>query len=205
MTLRLQCWLFVVGAAFFAVATAPGFASAASATATNALCFVGSWFFTSAAWIELQLVGRDDRADHLSAVTQFVGTVLFNVSTGTALWAHRIPTERRFVWSPDAFGSTLFLVSSVLAIAAVVVRVGFFAPQSRDWQNAWINMAGSVAFGVSAVGAFVSKTGLTVDEWLANTGTFVGALCFLMAAVLALPRREASGAQAVQTPTTAQQ
>ncbi len=194
MTLRLQCWLFVVGSACFAVGTAPGFAAAANATATNVLCFVGSWFFTSAAFIEFRLLPpHADHADYFSALTQLVGTVLFNVSTGTAVWAHRIPTERRFVWSPDAFGSILFLVSSVLAIAAIVVRVGFFKPDSRDWQDAWINMAGSVAFGVSAVGAFVSKSGLTADEWLANTGTFVGALCFMAAALVALPPRDESG------------
>ena len=190
MTLRLQCWLFVVGSAFFAVGTAPGFALAANATVTNTLCFIGSWFFTSAAFIQLRLVPRADdaRSDRIAAQTQFVGTLLFNISTGSALWAHRIPTERRFVWSPDAFGSILFLVSSVVAIAAIVVRIGFFSPNSRDWQAAWINMVGSLAFGVSAVGAFVRRTGLTADEWLANMGTFVGALCFLSAALVALPR-----------------
>jgi len=190
MTLRRQCWLFVVGAAFFAVATAPGFAAVATATATNALCFIGSWFFTSAAYIQLRLA-TGGRADRLAARTQFLGTLLFNISTGSALWAHRVMTERRFVWRPDAYGSTLFLISSLVAVAAITVRFGVFAPRSRDWQAAWINMAGSVAFGVSAVGAFVSTRGATADEWLANMGTFIGALCFLVAALVSLPPRPA--------------
>ena len=50
-----------------------------------------------------------------------------------------------------------------------------------------INVAGSVAFGVSAVAAFVLPS--SGDVWnagLANLGTLVGALCFLTGAVLML-------------------
>lgn len=188
MTLRLQCWLFAIGSTFFAVGTAPGFSSIASATATNALCFVGSWFFTSAAFIQLRLSGPG-RADLSAAGTQFAGTVLFNISTGTAVWAHRIPTQRRFVWTPDAAGSLLFLASGVLTIAAIMATVGLFKPRSTDWRAAWINMIGSVAFATSAVGAFVRRSGTTEDQLLANAGTFIGALCFLAAALAVLPPR----------------
>jgi hypothetical protein len=45
------------------------------------------------------------------------------------------------------------------------------------------------ARGVSAAAAFVFKTGETVNASLANLGTFVGALCFLAAALLLRPRR----------------
>lgn len=44
-TLTRQCWLFAVGSALFAAATAPGFSATAGAGATNLLCFAGSWFF----------------------------------------------------------------------------------------------------------------------------------------------------------------
>jgi hypothetical protein len=50
-------------------------------------------------------------------------------------------------------------------------------------------MIGCVAFGVSALGAFVTKTGVTEDALRANLGTFIGALCFLAAALLVLPRQ----------------
>ena len=47
-------------------------------------------------------------------------------------------------------------------------------------------MLGSILFGVSAVGAFViPSTGDLVSEAWANLGTFLGALCFFFAAVLA--------------------
>ena len=63
MTLRLQCWLFAIGAALFAAGTAPGFASTFGASATNIACFAGSWCFTIAALIQLRLsviTGKDE-------------------------------------------------------------------------------------------------------------------------------------------------
>ena len=135
----------------------------------------------------MQLVRSDPekRLEWLSAATQFAGTVLFNVSTGSAVWAQAVTAERRFVWAPDATGSVAFLVSGVLALSAV----GWFAAGSRDGLAAWINMVGCIAFGASALGAFVRPSGATADAVLANLGTFVGALCFLTAALMLLPRK----------------
>jgi hypothetical protein len=182
-TLERQCWLFAIGSSFFAVATAPGFPLLAGAGATNVLCFIGSWFFTTAGWMQYALAPRG--VQWWSAATQFAGTILFNVSTGAAVWAHAVLAERRYVWAPDATGSLAFLISGALAVLAV----GVWSPNSIDWRATWINMIGCVAFGVSALAAFVRKTGVTVDERLANFGTFLGALCFLAAALLILPRR----------------
>ena len=148
-TLSRQCWLFAVGSAFFALATAPGFPSVAGAGTTNVLCFIGSWFFTTAGWMQYVLARAG--LQWWSAAIQFIGTVLFNVSTGTAVWAHAVIEERRFVWAPDATGSLAFLLSGLLA----VLVVGLWAPRSLDWQATWINMIGCVAFGISALAAFV--------------------------------------------------
>ncbi|MGO9155849.1 hypothetical protein [Mycobacterium sp.] len=196
--LRRQCWLFVIGSSLFAIATAPGFAMVGGAGATNLLCFIGSWFFTSAALIQL-LLSRPSRSrswgtpsirtEWLSAATQFVGTLRFNISTGAALWAHRIPARRHFVWWPDAAGSVSFLFSGVLGVAAVTLTVGLVQLKSREWLAAWANMVGSIAFGASAAGAFITRKGVTEDAWVDNMGTFVGALCFLIAALLTLPKR----------------
>jgi hypothetical protein len=186
-TLTRQCWLFAVGSTLFAVGTAPGFSAVAGAGATNVACFVGSWFFTTAAALQLTLSGPRWRAEWLSAATQLVGTVLFNVSTGTAVWAHLVSTEQRLVWTPDAVGSLAFLVSGALGVAAV-------APRSRDAIAAWVNMAGCVAFGVSAGAAFVRADGITEDALLANSCTFVGAACFLLAALMLLPARRDTAA-----------
>ena len=170
--------MFVIGSSFFAAATVPVFGP--SAVTANVLCFIGSWFFTSAGWMQLVLADPGNRPEWLSAATQFAGTILFNVSTGSAVWAQAVTAQRRFVWAPDATGSVAFLVSGVFALAAV------------GWLAAWINMVGCIAFGASATGAFIRKSGATADAVLANLGTFLGALCFLAAALLLLPRRHAS-------------
>lgn len=188
MTLSRQCWLFAAGSSLFALATAPGFSAVAGAGATNWLCFIGSWFFTTAAWMQLMLATPSQKLQWLSAAIQFAGTVLFNISTGAAVWAHAIGVRRHAVWAPDALGSMAFLVSAALGVAAASIAIGLIALGSRDWQAEWINMIGSIAFGASAVGAFVRDTGITEDELVANLGTFLGALCFLGAALLVLPR-----------------
>lgn len=115
--------------------------------------------------------------------------MLFNISTGSALWAHGVKPERRLVWTPDMLGSVAFLISGVLGVVAVTAMVGYVEFKSRDWQSEWINMVGCIAFGVSALGAFVTASGVTEDALLANAGTFIGALCFLVAALLVLPRK----------------
>lgn len=181
--------MFAVGSALFASATAPGFPAWAGAGTANLLCFFGSWFFTSAAWMQLVLSDRQSRLEWSAAAVQFAGTVLFNLSTGAAVWAHAVSAERRYVWVPDATGSLLFLISGALAMAAVAGVAGLLEIRSRDWLAGAVNLIGCVAFGVSALAAFVRPSGVTADEVLANLGTFIGALCFLAAALIELPRR----------------
>ena len=188
-----QCWLFAVGSTLFALATAPGFPALAGAGAANLLCFAGSWFFTTAAWMQLVLSERTKRFEWYSAAVQFAGTLLFNVSTGAAVWAHAVNEERRYVWVPDVTGSVFFLVSGALAMMAVTAVTGLLELRSRDWLAGAVNLIGCVAFGVSAVAAFIRTNGVTEDEVLANLGTFVGALCFLAASLLELPRTKSAG------------
>ncbi len=41
-------------------------------------------------------------------------------------------------------------------------------------------------FGLSAVGAYVLASGELLDVRLANAGTFLGAVCFLVASILTM-------------------
>ncbi len=51
-------------------------------------------------------------------------------------------------------------------------------------------MGGSVAFGVSAAASYVIvESDILRNAQRANLGTFVGALCFLVGAILVLPRQ----------------
>jgi hypothetical protein len=130
----------------------------------------------------------------LAAATQFPGTLFFNHST-LAATVHNLTAAvaDKHVWRPDFFGSVLFLVSSAYAISALGARLR--RPQWRllPWWIAWVNMLGSLAFMVSAIASFVvPSTNTLLDLTLANAGTFLGAVCFLVGAALMLPAWQAS-------------
>jgi peptidoglycan/LPS O-acetylase OafA/YrhL len=131
-----------------------------------------------------------------SAAVQWLGTLEFNVSTLAALLTGLSATQdKRLVWSPDFYGSALFLASSVLALVALGIAVS----TRRDWGIGWLNMLGSIMFGVAAVAAYVlPTTGEPANiEWV-NLGTALGGVCFFAASVWMgrpVPRRaEAPGA-----------
>ena len=76
-------------------------------------------------------------------------------------------------------------------------RVLVFQPRRIDWWASAVqlaptllNLLGSIAFGVSAVASYViPATGELRDAERANLGTLVGAICFLIGALLLLPER----------------
>ncbi|MFZ2512075.1 MAG: hypothetical protein WAW85_13430 [Gordonia sp. (in: high G+C Gram-positive bacteria)] len=198
-TLNKQCWSFIIGSALFAIGSAPGFASAAGALSANLCYFFGAWFFTAAALIQLVrsgsvtvpvdfAPGKMFRAEWLAASVQFFGTLLFNVSTTAALAPNTIKGEQHLVWNPDAGGSVAFLLSGGFVLLAFV-RSGndFFSPRKVDFWAGQVNFLGCIAFGVAAVGGFINSSGSTVDAAMSNWGTFIGALCFLVASAIALP------------------
>jgi len=129
-----------------------------------------------------------------ATIVQFAGTLFFNATTFHALSANLTTHElNRLVWAPDALGSTCFLIASGLAWFEVRGAVGCWRFRSLPWWITALNLLGSIAFGVSAVASYVvSTTGLPRNIMLVNLGTFVGALCFFIGAVLLLPERTAS-------------
>jgi len=193
--LRREAWGFAVGSACFFAGALPWYVDWLGDVGANLTFFIGSIFFTLAAFIQLSLSGRRiphprmnraDRADWWAAAIQFAGTLLFNISTGAALAAAIArPDAAGIGWRPDAWGSIAFLVASTLAVVATNDRGQLWDSDARTWHGTWLNLAGSVAFGVSAVGAFVVPvTGDFVSEFWANLGTALGALCFFAAALL---------------------
>lgn len=194
-TIRMQSWGFVIGSALFALGSAPFLSVFFGAALANSFFFAGSWFFTCAAFVQLVLAGPATTTDSgrpairavwLSAAVQLLGTILFNVSTGAALHALTLRGEMHLVWNPNAEGSIAFLVSSGLAVLILLREGAYWAPQSKEWQSVWLNTLGSIAFGVSAIGSFVLRDGNTLDPNMANIGTFVGAIFFLLASAVFL-------------------
>jgi hypothetical protein len=82
------------------------------------------------------------------------------------------------------------MVASWLAYAEAGHGWMSWRPHSRAWRIAALNMLGSIAFLVSAFGAYIlPTTGQPASLFWTNTGTFVGALCFFAGAALLLPER----------------
>jgi hypothetical protein len=216
--------LFIFGSACFVVGPAPGYLAWVGFTADAVTFFVGSLFFTSAAllqYIEVAAAPRSaagagssvrrpflgietGRIDWWAAAVQLVGTLFFNVTTFAALNASLDATQARHrIWTPDVLGSICFLVASELAFAEVGHHLVSWIPRSRTWRITALNLFGSVAFGVSAIASFVlPTTGEPASLWLTNAGTFAGAVCFLIGAVLLLPERTHPEMNSVEEPLT---
>lgn len=208
---RIGWWtgaLFAVGSTLFLVPSLPAAPEVASAEAIAITYFIGSIFFTSAGYTQLLEVLNADRehargdartrwigwepgeAGFWAASIQSIGTLCFNVSTLLAIWdVFGARGEDLLVWLPDAYGSICFLVASWIAVREVCGGGRpWWTPRRHEWQVAWLNMLGSVAFGASAVAAYVVQdTGELRNAALATSGTLVGAICFLAGAILLMP------------------
>jgi hypothetical protein len=210
---RVTWWiavLFMIGSALFAV----GSGSALLGTpASGTVLFVGSIFFTGAAYLQiLEVVNEPDalaqkrppiamwrwephKIGWWAAVVQLVGTLLFNMNTFEAMRTLSPIAEDRLVWAPDAIGSICFLVASYLAYAEVCRRWTAWQPRNISWWIAVINLLGSVAFGISAAASVVIvQTGELWSAHASNLWTFVGAICFFVGAYLLLPEMTAHSA-----------
>jgi hypothetical protein len=183
----------------FFVGPFPGFVQLVGSAADGAVFFVGSIFFTSAALLQLvKLTSARWAADWWAALIQFVGTLYFNVNTFRAMQTSFDDADvDRLVWRPEAFGSICFLVSGWIAYR--LVR----GSRTLDWKIAVINFAGCVFFGISTIAGYVvPKTGDVLDLAAANVTTSLGALCFLIGALLLAftPPESSPSAQRIPLP-----
>jgi hypothetical protein len=215
---RLAWWIpvsFIVGSACFALGgwavtwPAETVATLRSAATANRIFFVGSLFFSIAAYLQLLEAANNDVAEALgspralwhwwgwkphnlgwlASAFQLAGAVAFNVDTADAMIAGLSwEQEDLLVWTPNAIGSACFLISSALAWVELSHGAWSFAPRSASWWSVAVNAIGSAAFAVSALYSFV-RPGLpdAQELWLSGFYTFVGALCFLVGSYLLIP------------------
>jgi hypothetical protein len=209
--LRLTGLGFVVGSALFAVGVPLSLTASLPLTVGSAVFFAGSVFFTAAGFLQLVLstdelpalvhpadepswfarVVRPRTVDWTASAIQFAGTLWFNVTTFRALAdaAGAGDATAQAVWKPDAYGSVAFLVSSALAFAPEVRRRRHGHVRDRSWAIGALNLLGSIFFGLSAIGAYtLTSTDELLSAWWSNVGTFLGAVCFLVGALLLIPR-----------------
>jgi YrhK-like protein len=184
---------FALGSVCFVIGPFPGFVQLVGAGADGAVFFAGSIFFTLAALLEVRestlRLGRwAADPSWWSAAVQFVGTLLFNVTTFEAMQdGLSAGQEKRLVWAPNFLGSAAFLVSGLLAYRVANRARLRSGHRDREWTMATVNLAGCVFFGISAVASYiVPSTGSILDLAAANWTTGLGALCFLAGAILLL-------------------
>ena len=175
-------FLFAIGSACFLVGPFPGFVELVGAEADAVVFFVGSLFFTAAALLQALSAADPDR---LPSLIQFAGTIFFNVDTYRALnTAIDNAQVDRLIWAPEAAGSACFLVSGALAFRTM--RAAGHRLWSRgEGRIATINLLGCVFFAISTVGSYiVPETGDALSLAVANWNTGLGALCFLVGAIM---------------------
>lgn len=187
----------MMGSTFFALGSFQPYASAVG-SGPDAITFaVGSVFFTSAATVQMmqQVGARRASADHRygaawwASAVQLFGTVMFNISTFAAtISGLTVPQQNHAVWVPDVYGSIAFLVASYLSWLVVCGPRWVWRPGDDQWWIAVANFFGSIVFMMSALTSMiVPATGQVLSPLLANLGTFLGALGFLLGGYLLLP------------------
>jgi hypothetical protein len=209
--------LFALGSSCFTVAAVAAQWASSSRPAIGVTFFVGSLLFTSAAYLQYSEAVNVERSlepgarrsrwrpaswepqriDWLAASVQLIGTVFFNLSTFAAmkqgLDTHQVNTR---VWGPDALGSVCFLISSELAYAEVCHRWVCLKLRSLSWRIVSLNLLGSIAFGAAAIASLLEpSSGEPISARIANAGTALGGMCFLLAALALMP--EAAGEERV--------
>ncbi len=202
--------LFMVGSALFVAGSVMQLylSDHFSSFEINLTYFIGSIFFTSAAYGQLLqainanialLSGTKQKQKSwrwwtrglrspgfLSAAPQFIGTILFNFNTFDAMYNFHSPAgEHLFVWVPGMIGSVLFLVSSFFAWVEIYHDAYVKRFVSVTWWVVWLNIIGSVLFQLSALYGYINPvTGAVPDGSLSVAFTLWGAVCFYFAAHL---------------------
>ena len=122
----------------------------------------------------------------LSAAVLFVGTLLFAVSL-VAAFAENLTVRQSntWIWIPDMVGCVCFLVSGHLALLEICHgRIGVRTHEIGWWIVA-VNQVGSVLFFLAGLAAYTRPaTSTAVDLGVANWGTFLGAVCFVIGGVV---------------------
>jgi hypothetical protein len=179
--------------ACFALGALPAYADGVGTNSDNLTYFIGSIFFTSAAFLQYfetattnpqldrpkarrfgQLLEvQYQRIDWWASLVQLIGTLWFNRTTLSALVVGLGASEMHNpVWRPDALGSICFLVLSWFAWGEACHGNFAWRPRELAWWITLLNLVGSIAFGVSAVASYVRPNGSLVSLALTNLGTF---------------------------------
>ena len=219
---RLTWWvavLFTIGSALFSLGgygiTFPqDFPEVLTAGMTlDWVFFIGSIFFTSAAFCQLLesinagdseglysgeklpdtfqwMAWHPNRIGYMASLVQLIGTVMFNFNTGNAFisdlnWMQ----QDMLIWTPNIIGCICFLIASRLAFMEVCHGYWGWQPGNIEWWITVLNLLGSIGFMISALYSLAVPPGESSASftWLSALFTFQGGVCFLIASYLLLP------------------
>ena len=172
--------VYLVGGVFFSLG---GYASTLqAANAPTDIDPDGS--LTSPRWRWWEF--RPHNIGWLSAAVLFLGTLLFAVSL-VAAFAENLTVRQSntWIWIPDMLGCVCFLVSGHLALLEICHgRIGV-RTQEIGWWIVAVNQVGSVLFFLAGLAAYTRPaTSTAVNLGVANWGTFLGAVCFVIGGVV---------------------
>jgi hypothetical protein len=187
---RLIAILFMIGSALFALGCVLYLGSVKHELVLDSVFFVGSLFFTSAAYCQFhQSIGSSKTAFY-SALSQFIGTLMFNMNTFDAFFDLNWIEQDFLVWTPNIFGSILFQISGSLAMLDLCKHWWCWNFDSMEWWSGTINFIGCIAFLISAVLSFAIPAPLSSLPMIwATMFTLVGACCFFIGAMLSMPQK----------------
>jgi hypothetical protein len=181
----------MAGSFLFALGSFPLFGQTVDPRVVGATFVTGSVFFTAAAAGQLRHTprGPGSRLLRRAGLVQVIGTLLFNVNTVDAMLESLTTRQtNRLVWAPDVVGSACFLAASYLAWVVVCHGRWSVRLDDAEWWVAGLNGVGSILFMVSAIASFTLRTtGNLVNTTVVNSGTCLGAVCFLVGAYLLFP------------------
>lgn len=131
----------------------------------------------------------------LSAITQFVGTVMFNFNTLDAI----DPPSQWYladltIWLPGLIGSVLFLISGYLAFMETSHGYWSWKPADLDWQIVISNLLGCILFMGAGIFAYVPRG--PEPSWIAFSANLLlclGASGFLLGALLMMKESRQTG------------
>lgn len=189
---QLTWWianLFMIGSAFFALGCILYLSNIQHELILDSVFFTGSLFFTSAAFCQFRQSLNANKIIYYSALSQFIGTLMFNANTFDAFFNLGWIEHDLLVWTPNMLGSILFQLSGSLAMKDICKSWWCWKIQSIDWWIGSINFTGCVAFLISACLSFVSPSPISYAlPVYATIFTLIGACCFFIGAFLMHPQ-----------------
>ena len=212
----LTALAFIIGPLLFALGSWLQLHSSQSPALALGLLAIGSVFFTAGGWWQLQQARIGDRMlpkDGPSwewcglrcALTQSIGTVLFNIETFFS-WNQQQPSAEHWLVLgilPNVMGSILFLISAAYGLQEVGHgKLLVFEPNHLGWWIAIVNALGCVWFMQSAIAGL--PTSLSLEQVFNSTmsmrTTLLGSLAFAIVGVLSLAECSEDEIRSIKAP-----